>query len=127
MKLCTVEVMCRLLMSKIEPELISGLLFQFNIFLEGMGDLPLNIPGTRFHRAMTSANTIRRELQVLLRQRRVELDRNVASPVQDIRSYFLVNADENGKLMPEVDIANEMLVLLFAGHNMTTSASQRAA
>ncbi|OWM73383.1 hypothetical protein CDL15_Pgr026482 [Punica granatum] len=115
------EVPCRLFMSIVEPELISRLLFQFNIFIKGLAGFPLNIPGTQFHRGMRAVNIIKRELRVVLRQRRAELARKVTYPTQDILSYLLVNADESGKFITEADIISEMLTLLFAGHDTSSS------
>ncbi|PKI78353.1 hypothetical protein CRG98_001296 [Punica granatum] len=109
-------------MNIIEPELLSRLLYQFNIFLKGLSAIPLNIPGTQYHCAMRATDMIRKELQLLLRRRRLELEMKVASPMEDILTYLLVNADENGKLLPEADIVNEMFGLLFAGHDTMRSA-----
>ncbi|OWM89848.1 hypothetical protein CDL15_Pgr024597 [Punica granatum] len=119
-KLYAFELTCRLLMSITEPDLISRLLCEFNVFIKGLMALPLNIPGTPFYRAARAADVIRRELHALLRQRRVELQRKVASPKQDIISYLLMNADENGKFMPEPEIINDMLTLLFAAYDTSS-------
>ncbi|KAI6685620.1 hypothetical protein NL676_031533 [Syzygium grande] len=61
------------------------------------------------------------ELQELLKKRKSELEKKTASPSQDVMSHLLANGDENGKLMPEAEIMNNMSTLLFAGHDLSTS------
>ncbi|OWM89849.1 hypothetical protein CDL15_Pgr024598 [Punica granatum] len=108
-------------MSITEPNLISRLSSHFKLFLKGVIAIHLNLPGTRFYHAVRAADAIRRELREVMRQRRVDLEKEEASPTQDILSYLLANADENGKFMPEVEIINNMLNLLFAGHDTSSS------
>ncbi|KAI6685640.1 hypothetical protein NL676_031553 [Syzygium grande] len=78
-------------------------------------------PRTSFYWSKKAADSIRKELWVLVKWRRTELERKTASPSQDIMSHLIVNGDENGKLMPEAEIINNMLNLLFAGHDTSTS------
>ncbi|KAI6698466.1 hypothetical protein NL676_018585 [Syzygium grande] len=117
----TFELACRLFMSITDPQLVSRLAEHFHVFLRGVIDLPINVPGTKFYRAKKAADSIRKELQVLVKQRRMELEKKTASPSQDLMSHLIANGDENGKLMPEVEIINNMLNLLFAGHDTSTS------
>ncbi|KAF8042063.1 hypothetical protein BT93_A0609 [Corymbia citriodora subsp. variegata] len=117
----TFELACRLFMSITDPELISRLAEHFHVFLRGVIDLPINVPGTKFYRSKKAADNIRKELRVLVKQRQMELEKKTASPSQDLMCHLITNADENGKLMPEVEIVNNMLNLLFAGHDTSTS------
>ncbi|OWM86891.1 hypothetical protein CDL15_Pgr015927 [Punica granatum] len=116
------ELACRLFMSITEPELLSRLFDQFNIFLKGLVEFSLNIPGTRFYHAMRAADTLRRELRALVKHRRVELERKVASSEQDLLSYLLVNADGDGNFMSEEEIINHMLAVLIAEYDTLSSA-----
>ncbi|XP_030449991.1 beta-amyrin 28-monooxygenase-like [Syzygium oleosum] len=117
----TFDLACRLFMSITDPQLISRLAEHFHVFLRGVIDFPINVPGTKFYRAKKAADSIRKELRVLVKQRRMELEKKMASPSQDLMSHLIANGDENGKLMPEVEIINNMLNLLFAGHDTSTS------
>lgn len=121
LKLYTFELACRLFMSITDPQLIARLADHFQVFHKGLISLPLDFPGTRFHRARRAADSIREELRALVRQRRTELEKKLARPSQDIMSYLLANGDENGKLMPEAEIINNMLNFLFAGHDTSSS------
>nr|AZS32334.1 CYP716 family cytochrome P450 monooxygenase [Lagerstroemia speciosa] len=117
----TFELACRLFMSIDEPDLISRLFSHFNVFLKGVISIHLNLPGTRFYHAVRASDAIREELQAVVRRRRVDMEKKVASPDQDILSYLLANPDETGKFMPEIEVVNNMLNLLFAGHDTSSS------
>ncbi|XP_048137011.1 beta-amyrin 28-monooxygenase-like [Rhodamnia argentea] len=117
----TFDLACRLFMSITDPQLVSRLADHFHVFLRGVVDLPLNVPGTNFYRSKKAADSIRKELRVLVKQRRAELEKKTASPSQDIMTHLIANGDENGKLMPEAEIINNMMNLLFAGHDTSSS------
>ncbi|KAK6163800.1 hypothetical protein DH2020_000664 [Rehmannia glutinosa] len=118
----TFEVACRLFMSIQEPKQIANLAELFNVFIKGVISIPLNFPGTRFFKAKRATAAIRRELQVIVRQRRMELEQKTAIPSQDLLSHLLAYPDENGKFMSEAVIINNILMLLFAGHDTSSSA-----
>lgn len=120
-KYYTFELACRLFMSITEPDLISRLFSHFNVFLKGVLSIDLNLPGTRFYRAMRASDAIRQEIRAVVEQRKKDMEEKVAPPDQDILSYLLANADENGKFMPEIEVINNMLDLLFAGHDTSSS------
>ncbi|KAI6685627.1 hypothetical protein NL676_031540 [Syzygium grande] len=117
----TFSLACWLFMSITDLQLVSRLADHFHMFLRGVIGLPLDILGTNFYRSKKAADSIKKELRVLVKQRWTELERKTVSPSQDILLHLITNGDENGKLMPEVEIINNMLNLLFASHD--TSAS----
>ncbi|KAI3450918.1 hypothetical protein Pfo_007583 [Paulownia fortunei] len=121
-RLYTFELACRLFMSIEEPMQIAKLAALFNVFIKGVISIPLNFPGTRFFKAKRATSAIRRELQMIVRQRRVDLEQKTAIPSQDLLSHLLAYPDENGKFMPESVIINNILMLLFAGHDTSSSA-----
>ncbi|KAL8170901.1 hypothetical protein V2J09_022705 [Rumex salicifolius] len=117
----TFELACQLFTSTEDLGFISRLSAQFKVLLKGVIAIPLNFPGTRFYSAMRAADAIRRELRVFVKQRRKDLEEKRASPGQDLLSHLLVTCDENGKFMTEEDIINNILLLLFAGHDTSCS------
>ncbi|KAL0436102.1 UNVERIFIED_CONTAM: Beta-amyrin 28-monooxygenase [Sesamum radiatum] len=124
-KLFTFELACRLFMSIEEPTQIKRLAALFNIFLGGIISIPLNFPGTRFYKAKRATAAIKKELQVILRQRKELLElgkQDAVASEDDLLSHLLVCPDENGKFMSESDIINNILLLLFAGHDTSSSA-----
>ncbi|KAL7613699.1 hypothetical protein Lser_V15G06408 [Lactuca serriola] len=116
-KLFAFELACRLFLSLEEPNHIEKLGSLFYVFLKGVGALPLNFPGTRFYRSKKLAEAIRKELMAIIKERRVALKEGKASSSQDLLSHFLTSCDENGRFLTEMEIVNNILLLLFAGHD----------
>lgn len=121
-KMYTFEVACRLFMSLEDEEQIGKLASLFNIFLKGIISIPINFPGTRFYRAKKATAAIKNKVHKLARERREALEQKTAEATQDLLSHLLVTPDENGKLMSESVIVNNILMLLFAGHDTSSVA-----
>ncbi|KAL7612650.1 hypothetical protein Lser_V15G06362 [Lactuca serriola] len=121
-KLYAFELACRLFMSLEEPNHIAKLASLFNIFLKGIIGLPLNFPGTRFYRSKKAAAAIRKDLMMIIKERKAALEEGKASSSQDLLSHFLTSSDDNGKFLTEMEIANNYLLLLFAGHDTSTGS-----
>ncbi|MCD7450542.1 hypothetical protein HAX54_007002 [Datura stramonium] len=119
-KLYTFKVACQLFMSIEDDKEIERLSAQFNIFLKGLIAIPLYLPGTAFYKAVRATAAIRKELLQVVRKRREALEHKTASPSQDILSHLLSCPDENGKFMSELLIVNNILLLLFAGHDTSS-------
>lgn len=119
------EVMCKLFMSVTDPGFISRITDHFHVFGKGLLEIPLNIPGTRFCRAMRAADALRAELRVLVSQRRALQQQQEGQaadlPMQDLLSCLLKNTDEDGKLATEEEVANNILGFLFAAYGTSTS------
>ncbi|KAL2557032.1 Cytochrome [Forsythia ovata] len=121
-KLYTFEVACRLFMSLEDPHQIAKLAVLFNVFLKGIISVPLNFPGTRYFNAKRATIAIKKQLQTIVRNRRIALEQETASPSQDLLSHLLAHPDENGKFMSESVIISNILMLLFAGHDTSSVA-----
>lgn len=110
-------------MSIEDPVQIKKLGALLDIFLTGVISIPLDFPGTRFYRAKKATAAIKKELQLIVRKRREELEQRRAMPSQDLLSHLLVSPDENGVFMSESVIVNNLLMLLFSGHDSSSSAT----
>ncbi|KAJ4850974.1 hypothetical protein Tsubulata_044202 [Turnera subulata] len=121
-QLYTFELACSLFASIDDPAQLSRLSAEFDVFLKGVIALPFNMPGTRFYRATRAANVIRDELLLIARQRKVALDKEMVSSTQDLVSHMLVTKDASGRQLSEMEIVDNTLLLLFAGHDTTRSA-----
>uniref|UniRef100_A0A6N2M324 Beta-amyrin 28-oxidase n=1 Tax=Salix viminalis TaxID=40686 RepID=A0A6N2M324_SALVM len=88
----------------------------------GIISIPIDLPGTPFHRGIKASNFIRTALLAIIRQRNKDLAEGKASPTQDILSHMLLTCDENGKCMNELDIADKILGLLVGGHDTASGA-----
>ncbi|KAM7523027.1 hypothetical protein LguiA_012929 [Lonicera macranthoides] len=71
---------------------------------------------------MRASTAIKKELVGIIRQRKLALEQRTASPSQDLLSHLLFSSDENGRFLTEAEIVNNILVLLFAGHDTSTIA-----
>lgn len=58
---------------------------------------------------------------MIIKQRKIDLTTEMASPTQDILSHMVLTSDDNGNFMDEVDIANKMLGLLVGSHDNIAS------
>ncbi|KAH6829811.1 hypothetical protein C2S53_020549 [Perilla frutescens var. hirtella] len=121
-KLYTFELACRLFMSVEEAAQINKLAALFNVFLGGIISMAVDFPGTRFYKAKRATAAIKRELKMVVRQRREALAQNAALASQDLLTHLLASPDEKGNFMSEDVIVNNVLLLLFAGHDTSSSA-----
>jgi len=120
-KLYTFELACCLFLSVEDSDQISKLSLQFDAFLKGIVGFSLNIPGTRFHRAKKAADEIRKEIKMIVEKRKVDLEEKRASLTQDLLSHMLATSDPSGRFMTEKEILDNILLLLFAGHDTARS------
>ncbi|KDP42301.1 hypothetical protein JCGZ_01625 [Jatropha curcas] len=118
----TFWVACRLFVSIEDPHHIAKFADPFNVLASGIFSVPIDLPGTPFHRAIKASKFIRKELFSIIKKRKVELAEGKASTSQDILSHMLTTCDENGKYMNEMDIADKILGLLIGGHDTASSA-----
>ncbi|EPS59491.1 hypothetical protein M569_15315, partial [Genlisea aurea] len=125
-KFYTFELACRLFLSLDDSDGEIRRLFDlFNVFLKGIISLDFNFPGFRFHAANRATLVIKQRLQNIVRNRKQMLEqgtRTDADAPQDLLTHLLVACDENGKFMAESMIVNNILMLLFAGHDTSSSA-----
>lgn len=120
-QLYTFELACSLFLSMEDPIQVSNLSPHFDEFLKGIIGFSINFPGTTFHKSMKAANIIREEIKMIMKKRKVDLEEKKASPTQDLLSHLLVTSDTNGKFLNEVEIIDNILLLLFAGHDTSRS------
>ncbi|KAL8262738.1 hypothetical protein R6Q59_024087 [Mikania micrantha] len=118
-KLYAFELACRLFMSLEDPNHIAKLSSLFNVFLKGVIDIPIEVPRTRFYSAKKAA-AIRTKLATIIKARKVELEEGKVSSSQDLLSHLVTSSDENGRFLTDNEIANNIFLLLFTGHDTST-------
>ncbi|KAF8391781.1 hypothetical protein HHK36_022015 [Tetracentron sinense] len=104
-----------------DPNIVQNLTQQFHVLMDGIIEIPLNIPGTRYYRAMRARDVICRDLLSVIKQRRVALSAGTVSPTHDLLTSLLSTADENGRFLTEKEITDNILLLLFSAHGTTSS------
>ncbi|XP_047306661.1 beta-amyrin 28-monooxygenase-like [Impatiens glandulifera] len=116
-KMYTFWLACRLFISVEDPDQVAKFSEPFNLLASGIFSVPIDIPGTPFNKAIKASNQIRRDLRAVIKQRKIDLAENKASPTQDILSHMLLTADDDGNFMQEMDVADKILGLLVGGHD----------
>ncbi|KAK9757076.1 hypothetical protein RND81_01G137900 [Saponaria officinalis] len=113
---------CRLFLSIDDPVHVAKFADPFNDIASGIISIPIDLPGTPFNRGIKASNVVRQELKTIIKQRKLDLSDNKASPTQDILSHMLLTPDEDGRYMNELDIADKILGLLIGGHDTASAA-----
>ncbi|MEB3356623.1 MAG: cytochrome P450 [Synechococcales bacterium] len=89
----------------------------FEAWSQGLFSLPINLPWTSFGRAMRSRQKLLSEIETLIRQRQANPDAST-----DSLGLLLQAADEDGQRLTIEELKDQILLLLFAGHETLTSA-----
>ncbi|XP_030942781.1 beta-amyrin 28-monooxygenase-like [Quercus lobata] len=116
----TFALVCHLFLSINDTEKVSKLLYHFNHLNEGILSIQLSIPGTPFYRAIKAAEALRKEIYLIIKERREALAKNLASPTQDVLSQMIAVPFDDG-FMPELEIADKILAFLIGGQDTTTA------
>ena len=94
-----------------------------NTMVKGLFQLPINIPGTPYSKAHAASDAIRKQLQVWIDERRREMSAGLLTEHPDILSGFLCYRDEQGEPFSDKAIKDNILTLLFAGHDTSSSVA----
>jgi cytochrome P450 len=84
-----------------------------------MTDIPLRLlrgPGSPWHRQQQATKALNRILYAEIARRRATGERG-----EDVLSLLLDGHDEDGQMLSDEQVRDEMMTLLFAGHDTTTS------
>ncbi|XP_042032667.1 beta-amyrin 6-beta-monooxygenase-like [Salvia splendens] len=114
-KIYTFELACRLFMSVVDPRRVKKIYDPFSEVTRGILSVPVDLPGTAYRRAIRAGGFIRAELMRIVEQRRKEMQR-------DFLSKMVMLRDEDGDFLNEKKICNEIIVMLLASYDTTSSA-----
>ncbi|KAF5175528.1 Cytochrome p450 [Thalictrum thalictroides] len=118
----TFAIACKLFMGIDDPIQLARFADPIAILTSGIQAIPINLPGTTFNKAIKASVLIRKDLEKIIKQRKMDLAEKKASPMQDILSHMLLASDENGTFMTEMEIADKILALLIGGHDASSAA-----
>ncbi|XAR62655.1 hypothetical protein NMG60_11017501, partial [Bertholletia excelsa] len=120
----TFDLACRLFMSIEDPERINRIFDHFSRITSGMYSVPIALPGTAYSRAIRGGKMIREALLEVVRHRGEGLSAKKNSGAsEDLLSRMLLAVDDrNDKLMNEKEIVNNIIGLLIASYDTTSSA-----
>lgn len=112
----TLDVACKLLIG-LDQGAQTELGQWFEIWCEGLFSIPLSLPWTKFGRAKVSRDRLLQGIEHLIRQRQQQSDRG-----EDTLGLLLQAKDEEGNGLSIAELKDQVLLLLFAGHETLTSA-----
>ncbi|KAI4308024.1 hypothetical protein L6164_031143 [Bauhinia variegata] len=121
MKTLTFNMICSLLFGLERGEERDKLLVCFQNMIEGMWSVPVNLPFTRYNRSLSASARIHNTLKDLLRQKKIELDQNTASPRQNLITSLLGMLNEDGtQVLTEKEIIDNITLVMIAGHDTSS-------
>ncbi|HEY9878320.1 MAG TPA: cytochrome P450 [Leptolyngbyaceae cyanobacterium] len=112
----TFDIACKLLIG-LDNASTTDLGHWFETWCEGLFSIPLNLPWTRFGQAYRCRSQLLEGLAVLIRDRKQQPD-----PGTDALGLLLQATDEDGNHLSTEELKDQVLLLLFAGHETLTSA-----
>ncbi|XP_074337719.1 beta-amyrin 6-beta-monooxygenase-like [Apium graveolens] len=121
----TFDLACRILMGVVDVEYVRRLAKHFTLFNAGLFSVPIDLPGTAYNKGIKGGNLVRAELMKIISERRKEIAENRSETVSssDFLSRMLLVTDENGRFVSEKEITNNIVGLLFASFETTSTAA----
>ncbi|MFP4007235.1 MAG: cytochrome P450 [Spirulinaceae cyanobacterium] len=89
----------------------------FEVWTEGLFTIPLRLPWTKFGRAFRCRDLLLQELERIIRDRQQN-----PTDSQDALELLIQARDEDGNPLSVEELKDQILLLLFAGHETLTSA-----
>lgn len=93
------------------------LLELFENWVGGLFSIALPLPGTKFKKALRCRQELLKEMEKIILRRQQE-----ENPGEDALGILLQARDEDGNSLPLEELKDQILLLLFAGHETLTSA-----
>ncbi|CAK9883310.1 unnamed protein product [Sphagnum jensenii] len=125
LKKITLSLAIDLFMSIKEGLEFDTLAHDMNTYLAGFFALPLNSLGTTYHKARLAREKMLHTLDITIRQKRkasdYDMEEGKISPRQDLLSILINTLNDQGHLATNEEIKDNILVLLSAGHDTTSS------
>ena len=120
MKTITFKVTCSLLFGLPEGKAKDELYDDFKTAMKGIWAIPLEFPGSTHAKAIQARTRIKNQISAMLKRRKTEMKESKDNSPKDAVTAFLVLRDENGKYLPEDEIIDNLVTLIFASHDTTT-------
>lgn len=119
----TFELACKIFMDVVDSDRVTRLLDPLGLVTEGMFSVPIDLPGTAYNRAIKGGRLVREELMRIALERRITLTKEtVGGPRDDLLSRMVMVRDGDGQFLNEMEICNNIIGLLVASFDTTSSA-----
>jgi retinoid hydroxylase len=114
----TLDIACKLLVG-LDNGSKADLGYHYEIWVAGLFSVPVNLPWTAFGKALRSREKLLTEIEklILVRQQHPTPSQN-----QDALDLMLSARDDDGEGLPLEELKDQVLTLLFAGHETLTSS-----
>ncbi|KAH8952769.1 hypothetical protein BDL97_09G101900 [Sphagnum fallax] len=83
--------------------------------------LPLDFFGTTYHKARLARKRLLHKLDIIICQKRKDMEEGKVSPHQDLLSILINTLDDQGHLVTNEEIKDNVLTFLFGGYDTTSS------
>lgn len=114
----TLDIACKLLVG-LDHGAETSLGHYYEIWVAGLFSIPWNLPWTAFGKAWRSREQLLVEIETLIRARQAQ----TTSPAnQDALDLLLAARDDDGDGLTLAELKDQVLTLLFAGHETLTSS-----
>ncbi|PHT69711.1 hypothetical protein T459_24815 [Capsicum annuum] len=120
-KLFTFSLSIKAFMGIEDSEKILHFYEKFKIFTQGLLAVDINLPGTTFYKAMKAGNELRKEMKVIIEERRAKLLENLELPKVDVLTQLINEQDENGKYMTEIEIMDKVFGFIIGSYDTTAT------
>lgn len=117
----TFTLACQLFLSVEDPGNLQKLNKTFDHVTHGVVSIPVNFPGMPFYKAIKASQEIRAVIEGMVKQRKIDIAQNQATPTQDIMSKMLTAVEEN-KSVSDADIATDLLGLIIGGYETVNTS-----
>ncbi|KAM7277841.1 hypothetical protein ACFE04_004975 [Oxalis oulophora] len=119
-KTLTFNIICSLLFGIERGTKRDQMMKDFQIMIEGMWSVPINLPFTSYYKSLQAANRVRKMVKELICEKRVELQ-NGAPPQQDlVTSLLSIRNKENQEVVSEKEAVDNAVVVMVAGHDTSS-------
>lgn len=114
----TLDIACKLLVG-LDRGSETSLGHYYETWTAGLFSFPVNLPFTAFGKAFRSRSRLLAEVEKLIRSR---IEQPNSSGATDALDLLLAATDDDGEKLSLDELKDQILVLLFAGHETLTSA-----
>jgi retinoid hydroxylase len=116
LKNCTLDIACKLLVG-VDNASATQLGHWYSTWVSGLFSIAINLPWTTFGKALRCRSLLLKEIENLIKQRQNSLNKG-----EDALGLLLTAVDEDGDRLSIEELKDQILTLLFAGHETLTSA-----
>jgi retinoid hydroxylase len=114
----TLDIACKLLVG-LDDGSKASLGHYYELWSTGLFSVPVNLPWTAFGKALRSREKLLLEIEKLILKRQLS---STPAKNQDALDLMMSARDDEGEGLPLEELKNQVLSLLFAGHETLTSS-----